>query len=337
MKNKIYGSQSGVALITVLLIFALLTVVLSGLIVSNNSDLKRVGSYLSTEQAYLLCLSGEEIARQLLAEDYKKSSTIDHVNEPWAKSGLVFEVDGGYFEVFIEDATGKFNLNNLATSNTGDIKQRDTLSAILDIGLNEKVIADEISAKMSDWVDLDKINGTEEFEYLSEEPSYRPPDGPVAGISEIRLLKGIDAETYKIMRDQVFKGLTALPAQTKININTITPLTLAGLGKMNLKAAETLVTTIRSATEGYSTPAQALAGIPGIDLASLDIKTDYFEVRVRAKFGEHYAYLRSLVFRDPRAEGRLEIISRDRSEKFVFPFSEDYNESRKSDDYEIDI
>jgi len=80
-----------------------------------------------------------------------------------------------------------------------------------------------------------------------------------------------------------------------------------------------------------------VVGIPGIDLSLLDVKSDYFLVRIRAKYGQNYAYLSSLIFRDRAQNGRLEILSRSRSDRFIFPFSKDYNESVESGDYEIDI
>jgi len=335
MRNYRLNSQRGVALITVLFMFTLLAIVLSGLIAVNSADINRAKSYFSSEQAYLFCLSGEEIARQMLAEDFKKSPDVDHVNEAWAKSGYIYNVDGGYFEVFIEDASGKFNVNNLSDANTN--KQKMIFSGMLKFVIDEQSLADKVAEQMMDWVDTDKVVGTEEFDYLSEDPSYRPPNGAVADISEIRWLKDVDAEIYKAVLDELYPSLTALPAQNKININTIAPLVLAGLGNIKIEDAESFVKTIRSTESGFPTAAQAAAGIPGVDLSLLDVKSDYFQVRVRAKYGEHYAYLTSLIFRDSSANGRLEIISRDRSKKFVFPFSEDYNESLESGDYEIDI
>jgi len=335
MRNYRLNSQRGVALITVLFMFALLAIVLSAVIAVNSADINRAKSYFSSEQAYLFCLSGEEIARQMLAEDFKKSPDLDHVNEAWAKSGYIYSVDGGYFEVFIEDASGKFNINNLSAVNYA--QQKIIFSNMLTLVLDDKNLSDKVAEQMTDWVDADILIGVEEFDYLSEDPSYRPPNGLVADISEIRWLKDIDAEVYKVLHDELFSSLVVIPGQSKININTVTSHALAGLGNINLKAADSFVKAIRSTEGGFSTPSEAIAGIPGVDLSLLDVKSDYFQVRIRAKYGAHYAYLTTLIWRNSADNGRLEIISRDRSERFVFPFSEDYNDDSKADDYEIDI
>lgn len=335
MDNSFNQNQRGVALITVLFMFSLLAIVMAGLIILNSADINRAENYLSSEQAYLLCLSGEEMARQMLKEDFKKNPNIDHTNEAWAQPGYVYKVDGGYFEVFIEDAAGKFNINNLTGMNPA--KQKMIFSNMLNLALDEPSLATKLTEQMVDWIDVDNLGAAEEFEYMSEEPSYRPPNGPVADISEIRWLKDIDAETYKTLHDELSSSIIAIPAQNKINVNTITPYTLAGLGNISLQGAESFVNTIRIADNGFSVPAQAVAGIPGIDISLLEVKSDYFQIQVRAKYGQHYAYLTTLIFRDSSANGRLEVISRDRSKRFVFPFSEDYNEVDKSGDYEIDI
>src|SRR5690606_22019783 len=322
----------GIALITVLFMFALLAIVISSLIVVSSSDINRAKNYILYEQAYLLCLSGEEIARQILIEDFQKNPDIDHINKDWAESGRVIRIDGGYIEIFIEDATGKFNINNFSDANPG--KQKLIFSNMLNIFLDEKSLADTLSEQMKDWIDTDHLNGTEEFDYLSEDPSYRTPNGLIADISEMRWLKDMDADTYKLIYDELFSDLTAIPAQNKININTITPLTLAGLANMSVQSAEDIVEKIRGEKNGFSSAAQAVVGLPGIDISLLDVKSNYFQVRVRAKYGEHYAYMTSLILRDRNLNGRMEVISRSRSKKFIFPFSEDYNEAIKPNDYD---
>jgi len=335
INNVLHFQQRGIALIIVLFMFAILAIVISWLVVMNSTDINKAKSYFSSEQAYLYCLSGEEIARQLLIEDFNKNPNIDHINESWAKPGYIYRTDEGYFEVFIEDASGRFNLNNLASPNA--IKHKIILSNMLNLVIDDQSQSSAVAEQMLDWIDADKVVGTEEFDYLSEDPSYRPPEGPIADVSEIRWLKDVDRDVYKAIHDDLFSNMAAIPAVTKYNINTITPGTLAALTNTSINAAEEYVKNIRSSENGFSTPAQAITGISGADLSLLDVKSDYFYVQVRAKHADHYAYLTSLVFRNRAANGKIEIISRDRSKKFIFPFSEDYNDDFKYSDYEIDI
>lgn len=331
--------QKGVALITVLFMFAVVAVVLSTMVVNHQMNMSRAARYFDGRQAYLLCLSGEEMARQLLAEDLKSDvgRDIDHLNEAWAESGMVYRVENGYIELVIEDATGKFNINSLVNAGTENPKFKQAFSNMLAIQLEEPELAEEIASQLVDWLDADKENGTEEGDYQSFEPPYQPPNAPVANTSELIWLKTVDPAIYRVIRDEMKDELVALPTPKRVNINTVSPLVLAGLTGISLKAAQTMVENIKSQKEGYQTVADAIGGAPGIDQSLFGVNSDTFRVRVRAKYGDQYAYLETLLFRDAKDGGGFEIISRDKGQRFIFPFSEDYNERRRSSEYEIKI
>lgn len=325
--------QKGIALITVLFMFAVVTVVLAGLVVLSQNNSHRASHYLASEQAYMLCLSGEEWARQLLHEDFTKHPDVDHMNENWAKEGLVMKRENGYLEIKIEDAQGRFNMNNLA-----DVKYKVSFANMLDLSLGDTLQSMTLAEQMSDWLDADNITGIEELDYLSEEPPYRTPNMPIAEVTEIRWLKSIEAKHYQLMRQQVQNDWITLPkGGTTLNVNTLTPAVAAGLSGLSLEEGENMVAEIRAQKDGITQLGALPAGMASVDKALLGVKSSYFLVSVRAKYGDQYAYIRSLVFRDSTSNGKMVIISRDRSKRFIFPFSEDYNADDVSSDFEIDI
>lgn len=330
-------TQQGVALITVLFLFALASIIVSGLLILLQNDTQRASAILETEQAYLLSLSGEEWARQLLAEDYKLNPEVDHVHEKWAEEGKIFEVENGYIEISIVDAQGKFNLNNLATSTTANPAAKLAFQRLIDLALQDQQLSATIADEAVDWLDGDNT-GIEDIDYLDEPISYRPPNSAVTDVSELRWLKDMDKKSYKAIYQEVFPALVALPKQTTVNLNTARPQTIAALTGLSLSEAEGIVASIRENKNGHTSIAtassmpQMLSVGPGFGFYS-----EYFEVKVRAKFSDHYAFLSSIIFRDHQNDGKMVIISRDRSERFIFPFSKDYNGSAKSKDYEIDI
>ena len=90
---------------------------------------------------------------------------------------------------------------------------------------------------------------------------------------------------------------------------------------------------------------QALAG--GLSPASikrLDPKagdefalvSEFFEIRVRAKFNDQYRFLVSVLHRDP-SNGKISLISRDMGQRFIFKYSRDYSEEARQSEYDIDI
>jgi general secretion pathway protein K len=329
--------QRGVALITVLFLFALAAVILSALLALLQTSTQRASAALETEQAYLLALSGEEWARQLLAKDYKVNPNIDHMHELWAENGKILDVDNGYIEISIKDAQGKFNINNLATSTPANLATKVAFQRLIDNAIKDQQLSTTIAEEFADWLDADNL-GIEESDYLSEAIPYKPPNTAITDISEIRFLKDMDSESYKMLHQEIFPSLAALPKQTLVNINTVSPQVLAGMSGLSITQAESIVEAIQGSDTGYPTVATATINPQVLaQAASFGVSSEYFEVRVRAKFAEHYAFLSSIIFRDNQNGGRMTVISRDRSGRFIFPFSKDYNADGKSKDYEIDI
>jgi general secretion pathway protein K len=329
--------QKGVALITVLFLLALATVIVSGLVTLLNTNIQRSSSTIESEQAYLLCLSGEEWARQLLAEDYKSNPVIDHTHEKWAE-GHILKIDNGYAEISIQDAQGKFNINNLNGQNgVTNPDAKLVFQKLIDEALADSVLSKNIADEMADWIDVDNTTGVEEADYLAEPIPYRPPNSNITDISEIRWLLDVDQDIYKVINRGLFPSLVALPEATRVNINTATPEVIAALGNdITRDEAAGIVQAIRSKEDGFTANA-AKAQFPLLGAADLVEASDYYEVKVRAKFADHYAFLTTILKRDHKANGEISIISRDRSGRFIFPFSKDYNGKGNSKDYEFEI
>jgi len=337
MQNSKPEKQKGVALITVLFMLALATVIVSGLVTLLDTNMQRSSSTMESEEAYLLCLSGEELARQLLAADYKSNPQIDHTHEKWAE-GQVLKIDNGYAEISIQDAQGKFNINNLnGVNGITNPNAKLIFQRLVNEAIGDPVLSKNIADEMADWLDIDTTTGVEEADYLAEPIPYRPPNSNITDISELIWLKDVDQEIYKAIHQGLFSSLIALPESTSVNINTATPEVIAALNdNISLDQAVGIVQTIRSKEEGYTASA-AKAQFPLLGAADLVETSDYFEVKVRAKFADHYAFLTTILKRDHKANGTINVISRDRSGRFIFPFSKDYNSNGNSKDYEFEI
>ena len=112
----------GVALISVLLVAALLAAVTHQLTARHSLGLAQSQSSLGYDQALAYALGGEALARQILHEDWVKDQEendsgkpADHLQEPWAQAVPPLALDAvGLIEIQARDLNGCFNVNALA-------------------------------------------------------------------------------------------------------------------------------------------------------------------------------------------------------------------------------
>ena len=104
--------QTGVALITVLLIVFLASIAAISLASMQQLAIRRSSTLLHQQQARLYALGIEQEARLILIRD-RQNTKIDHPGEEWANLPLALPVEGGLLSGRIGDLQGCFNLNNL--------------------------------------------------------------------------------------------------------------------------------------------------------------------------------------------------------------------------------
>lgn len=303
--------QAGVALISVLLIVAVLTAVVYQLLGRHGLSVAQSRNTLGADQAMEYALGAESLARQALYEDFSETGPgIDTLEEPWAQAIPPFELeDDGFLEIQARDLNRCFNLNALGAEEGHEqhVKRFKTL-------LNTLGIPDSVADAVRDWVDPDEAVsgfGAEDSDYLLREPPYRTPNAPLAHISELRLLAGVDPEYLGVLAPHV----CVLPTQSlEINVNTASPPLFAALA---VNPDPSLVQTLAESVREYDDVDSFLAEYP--DLASaaavLGVASTYFEVQVRAQVGDSTAVLTSLLYRHPET-GAISLVSRDLGKDF---------------------
>lgn len=210
------GRQRGVALITAILIVALATILATQIGFDGALAQRRSTTVLILDQAYQVGLGAEAWAASYLKDDREKSQQ-DHLGERWATPIPPIPIDGGIIEGAVEDLQGRFNLNNLVTSE----------GAVDREGLREfenLLTALELESKwagiLADWLDVDTQptfpDGAEDDVYTSQAPPYRAANGPITSVSELLALPGFGLERYQRLRPYV----AALPIGTTINLCT---------------------------------------------------------------------------------------------------------------------
>jgi general secretion pathway protein K len=229
-----------------------------------------------------------------LLEDAAQNS-IDHLGETWAQRLPTLPVDGGAISVSIEDAQGRFNLNNLVQNNAKSQTDFDVFWRLLQ---NLKLDPNLANAVV-DWIDADNVTspgGAEDIDYLNLKTPYRAANQPLASVDELRLVRGFDAKTVRLLLPFV----TVLPAaagHTAINVNTAKPEVLAALANKDLAWAERVAENRRDTP--MKTPGDLLAPKdPAFPAGLADVKTSFFLITLDTSIGRHQRQTVALMQRE---------------------------------------
>lgn len=305
--------ERGVALITVLLIVAIVTVVTAALVARQHLAIRSSANQLNARQALHYAMGGEALAQGILLRDIKGNSgdprsPVDHLGEAWARPLPPFAIEQGEIAVRISDLSGRFNLNSLVQGkqvNRIALERFQRLQRLLGIERN-------YAPALVDWLDEDQQvygeGGAEDNQYLLATPPYRTGGQAMASVSELRLLLGMTEADYR----RLLPHVSALPAQTPLNVNTASAPVLASLADgLSLASGRSLQTA--GGREGYRDLAAflgqpALAGL-GVQGAGLAVGSQFFEVRSEVRLGERRLVLLSTLQRS--AEGEMLVLGRD--------------------------
>lgn len=302
--------QNGVALVVALLVFALCASLLVALQRDFFIEYRRVAGVLLSAQGDAYLRGAEELAELALALDHDTETatndTRDTLKDVWAQEAQPYPLDeGGWLIGGLEDLQGRFNLNNLGgapLTGEGAAGYRPAQQVFIRLlqsleGLQiDAYQAAAITESVSDWIDADsepRNNGAEASYYVSLSPSYRPADGPMASVSELRAVANVTPEIYRALRDFV----TVWPPQpSPINVHTA-PLTVlrslnvdGSLEPLALSDAQAMVAVredggFESIEAFLAQPAYAGASVAAIS-SLIGESSDYFLLTARVELGD---------------------------------------------------
>jgi len=293
--------QQGVALITALLIVAMVTVAAVAMATRQQMDIRRTGGMLHGEQAYAYLLGAESWALVVLARD-RGDSKIDTLYEDWSTQPPVSIVEGGSIIGRILDLQGRFNVNGLVDGK--GVADKDAITRYKRL-LRQLDLDESLAEALADWIDSD-INvlfpdGAEDEAYLGAATPYRTANRLVVDISELRLVKGYEPEVIEKLRPFI----AALPEITPLNINTASAEVLITVAEdMSLSDGESLIET--RGEDGFQTVdkftgEKELSGKKQMTTAPLSVDSQWFLMLSEATIGQSRARLASLIQRTDKA------------------------------------
>lgn len=222
--------QSGIALITAILVVAIAAIASAAILGSANIAIRRTANLQESEVGWWYATGVEAWVKTILDRDQDENK-FDSLRDVWAMP-VVLPVDEGTIRGGVVDLQGRYNLNNLSAPDPNEYEQQVKIFARI---LRYAEVAEEfqaraIAAAIHDWTDADSepwgADGIEDSEYLRASPPYRAANRRMAGVSELLAVRGIDKKAYAKL-----SGLfCALPQYgTPINVNTAPPAVLLAL------------------------------------------------------------------------------------------------------------
>lgn len=190
--RPISPNQSGVALVLVLWMLALLSVIASSLVFSTRTELLVTGNLASLARAEAIADAG--IYRAIHELSAGQTVQADHPAR-WKPDGLSRHWQYGDADVWvaISDESGKIDLN---------MAQQPLLAGLFRAVGVEQAVADALADAVVDWRDEDSLrsaHGAEKDDYTAAGRDYVPANTSFETVAELRQVLGIDDALFGLL------------------------------------------------------------------------------------------------------------------------------------------
>jgi len=313
------ADKRGTALITALMITAVMSTVAVGLSQSLFFAIGRSGHIEDRDQAYWYAVGARDFAESALLRSLPPSGEPMRPTDAWAQGARQFEIENGALIGEVRDANNCFNLNALVTQAghdgyTGDAAAAEAFIALmqaLNIPAGE---AQAIAAQATDWVDSDtrpEARGAEDMQYAQRPVPHRAANTLFTEAEEMLALPAMNPAYFIVLAPLVCAH--PMTDQTPLNLNTLRPdqaaLLAASLdNRLSLSDAALLIS--RRPTTGYMDIEDVWRDslLAELELAQEDrpvltLSSRYFEILVDVLQGDTRYRLRESV--ELESTGRL--------------------------------
>lgn len=223
------AGERGAALLTVLLIVAVISVLAATALEKLRLSTRLTGNAVAIDQARAYAMAGEALAMTRIDNVLGRDAARVTLAGGWSGTPFAVPVPGGTATATVVDGGNCFNLNGLVQPGTegsyvarpASIEQFTRLMRLLDI---PEQIGGGIAAATVDWIDSDTIpwpSGAEDEAYTGLATPYRTANTLMADPSELRAVSGVTPEIYAKLRPFICALPRAEPS--RINVNTLLP------------------------------------------------------------------------------------------------------------------
>ncbi|MEZ0470488.1 type II secretion system minor pseudopilin GspK [Luteimonas salinilitoris] len=310
--------QRGIALLTVLLLVAVMAVLVMGVLDDIRFGLRRAGNAQSVAQAQWHALGAEALAlaqiERLAARDPGRTTS----EGDWNGRAFVFPVESGAISARLSDATACFNLNSVVQGGADTFFQHEIgvaqyVALLQALGFSEHQ-GGALADSLVDWIDSDQQReglGHEDEAYARGRDGYRTAGTLLAETSELRAIHGYTAEVYARLRPHV----CALPTVdlSPVNVNTLREEDAAILRMLTggaLDDARARRVIAARPADGWREVGTFLATLgaalpPSTDVNQVQVYTRYFRLHAEVEVGPAQVVLSALFEHDGSGPPRL--------------------------------
>lgn len=332
------NQQRGLAIITVMLIIALMVTLLGFLVEQQHLLVRRIANQIVAEQGYQYAAGIDAWAARVLHDDPDRAT--DYWGEDWTRFGEdpdaerdgedSFSLDrslgeereelpvidfgnDAVLEYQLVDLMGRYNLNNLAIKDPKiKLEQKSVflnLLSILEIGEFDE--REKLFGALVDWLDendLKSVNGVESSDYRIKRTPYHAADQKLTTIGELRFVEGFTEDVINALKPHV----TVLPIDSaKININTTSTEVLSAVSAVPVvdtgSVAAFLAQRSEEGFQGYQSPKiqEAITAIIGTTPVGgravqnmLQTTSQFFQINTRVILGDYLYCTKTIVLRE---------------------------------------
>ena len=327
-------SAKGVALITVMLIVALIAILATQMTARLQLQMQRTTNIASNQQAYWYAMGAEAFAKRVLIQSFADNAEVTHLGQIWAQGENTFPVDLGEITGEITDLNSCFNLNALRVdddddsnniSNNGNVVTKSPARAAFEellIVMNIEGVgsfeAQYMADALTDWLDanssISSSGGAEDNDYAAKAFPYLAANNYLASIGELRVVEHFTVNVINKLKDYA----CVLPNTNlnKINVNTIAldkpEILVAMLGISQNEAAEALTARgeegFNNVDEFFNLRELGKAKISPEKKQQFAVTSEYFKLKTTASFNNSYFALNTIMKVDNK--NNISVISR---------------------------
>lgn len=294
--------ERGAALLTVLLIVAVISVLAATALERLRLATRLAGNVVAVDQARGYAMAAETLMQLRVNRLLASNPTRITLDGGWAGRPFQLAVPGGLITATVTDGGNCFNLNGLVKAQGDDqliaqppaIEQFVRLMRLL--GIVDQV-ARPIAAATADWIDTDndpQPQGAEDTRYQGGDAGYRTAGTLMADPSELRAVTGVTPEIYTKLRPWLCTLPIAKPA--RINVNTLLPeqaplFAMLLPGTLDVERAHAIL--LERPAQGFSSTFEfwrlpARNGITADPLATAQtaVTTQWFNLAIQVRMGD---------------------------------------------------
>ncbi len=311
--------QKGFALLTVLMIVALIAMMGSQLMYEQYTHVKRSSHMMHQAQSLAVQWGVESWVKKGLKLDLENNQ-YDSLNEAWQTPFGPMPYEGGEISAKLVDLNSRLNLNNIIEQ---DPRKRNIWLAILKRYALQNGLSPRFSSVVKDWIDADdtpSAYGAESDVYLLFKPAYNAANQPMVTLSELKLMDGLQQMELDVWQ-RLTQDLTTLPTVTKINVNTAHQPVLMAL-------ADWMDETVVSAwmAQRLSEPARTWSdfinfleqakGLPRAEIVKdmpdwmVGVQSDYFLLNTQLDYGESQQGIAAIFSRHAHNQNEIRLVQR---------------------------